>query len=152
MENGNVINLKDFEQNEIPLKQRSFEDSIDTFLSLFDADLLLIWMNKFRHGFHFRSTSCPVLHIVLIISRGECMLRLKAKNSICYYDRTCMLFINPFIYISSFHDIFKTHKLKFYFQDSRFSHIILVCVTMNHLIFKQCTQLFYPIKCTFPDS
>ena len=47
MENGNVINLQDFEQNEIPLKQRSFEDSIDTFFSLFDADLLLIWMNKF---------------------------------------------------------------------------------------------------------
>ena len=43
-----------------------------TFLSLFDADLLLIWMNKFRHGFRFRSASCPVLHIVLIISRGEC--------------------------------------------------------------------------------
>ena len=42
MENGNVINLQDFEQNEIPLKQRSFEDSIDTFFSLFDADLLLI--------------------------------------------------------------------------------------------------------------
>ena len=53
MESGNVFNLQDFEQNEIPLKQRSFEDSIDTFLSLFDADLLLIWMNNFRHGFHF---------------------------------------------------------------------------------------------------
>ena len=39
MENGNVINLQDFEQNEIPLKQRSFEDSIDIFFSLFDADL-----------------------------------------------------------------------------------------------------------------
>ena len=60
MENGNVINLQDFEQNEIPLKQRSFEDSIDTFFSLFDADLLLIWMNKFRHGFRFRSAFCPV--------------------------------------------------------------------------------------------
>ena len=72
MENGNVINLQDFEQNEIPFKQRIFEDSIDTFLSLFDADLLLIWINKFRHCFHFRSTSCPVLHIVLIVSRGEC--------------------------------------------------------------------------------
>ena len=45
MESGNVVNLQDFEQNEIPFKQRSFEDSIDTFLSLFDADLLLIWMN-----------------------------------------------------------------------------------------------------------
>ena len=72
MENGNVINLQDFEQNEIPLKQRSFEDSIDTFLSLFDADLLLIWMNKFWNGFRFRSASCPVLRIMLIISRGEC--------------------------------------------------------------------------------
>ena len=72
MENGNVINLQDFEQNEIPFKQRSFEDSIDTFLSLFDADLLLIWINKFRHGFRFRSASCPVLHIMLIILQGEC--------------------------------------------------------------------------------
>ena len=72
MESGNVFNLQNFEQNEIPLKQRSFEDSIDTFLSLFEADLLLIWMNKFWHGFCFRSTSCPVLHIMLIISRGEC--------------------------------------------------------------------------------
>ena len=80
MENGNVINLQDFEQNEIPLKQRSFEDSIDTFLSLFDADLLMIWMNKFRHGFHFRSASCPVLHIVLIILRGECILSIKIKQ------------------------------------------------------------------------
>ena len=60
MESGNVFNLQDFEQNEIPLKQRSFEDSTDTFFSLFDADLLLIWMNKFRHSFCFRSTSCPV--------------------------------------------------------------------------------------------
>ena len=73
MKSGNIPNLQDFEQNGIPLKQRSFEDSIDTFFSLFDADLLLIWMNKFRHGFRFRSTSCPVLHIMLIISRGECM-------------------------------------------------------------------------------
>ena len=55
MESGNVFNLQDFEQNEIPLKQRSFEDSIDTFFSLFDADLLLIWMNNFQHGFPFRS-------------------------------------------------------------------------------------------------
>ena len=45
MESGNVFNLQEFEQNKIPFKQRSFEDSIDTFLSLFDADLLLIWMN-----------------------------------------------------------------------------------------------------------
>ena len=34
-----VFNLQEFEQNKIPLKQRSFEDSIDTFLSLFDADM-----------------------------------------------------------------------------------------------------------------
>ena len=71
MESGNVFNLQAFEQNEVPSKQRSFEDSIDTFFSLFDADLLLIWMNNSRHGFRFRSASCPVLHIVLIISRGE---------------------------------------------------------------------------------
>ena len=68
MESGNVSNFQDFEQNEIPLKQRSFEDSIDTFFSLFDADLLLIWMNNFRNSFPFRSVSCPVLYIVLIIS------------------------------------------------------------------------------------
>ena len=42
MESGNVFNLQEFEQNKIPFKQRSFEDSIDTFMSLFDADLLLI--------------------------------------------------------------------------------------------------------------
>ena len=71
MESGNVFNLQDFEQNEVPSKQRSFEDSIDTFFNLFDADLLLIWMNNSRHGLRFRSASCPVLHIVLIISRGE---------------------------------------------------------------------------------
>ena len=74
MESGNVFNLQDFEQNEIPLKQRSFEDSIDAFLSLFDADLLLIWINNFRHVFRFLSAPCPVLYIVLIISRGACML------------------------------------------------------------------------------
>ena len=74
MESRNVSNFEDFEENEIPLKQRSFEDSTDRFLSLFDADLLLIWMNNFRHGFLFRSASCPALYIVLIISRGECML------------------------------------------------------------------------------
>ena len=39
MERGNVFNLQEFEQNKIPFKQRSFEDSIDTFLSLFDADM-----------------------------------------------------------------------------------------------------------------
>ena len=74
------------------------------------------------------------------------------KNSILYYDRTWLLFVNLAIYISSFYDIFKTHKIKLYFQDSRFSHIMLVCVTMNHLIFKQCTHFFYSIKCTVPDS
>ena len=68
MESGNVFNLQDFEQNEVPFKQRSFEDSIDTFLSSFDADLLLIWMNNFWHGFRFRSVSCPVFYIMLIIS------------------------------------------------------------------------------------
>ena len=73
MESGIVFNLQDFEQNEVPSKQTSFEDSIDTFFSLFDADLLLIWMNNYRHGFRFRNASCPVLHIVLIISRGECI-------------------------------------------------------------------------------
>ena len=39
MESGNVFNLQEFEQNKIPLKQRSFEDPIDIFFSLFDADL-----------------------------------------------------------------------------------------------------------------
>ena len=57
MENGNVFNLQDIEQNQIPFKQRSFEDSIDTFFSLFDADLLLIWMNIFWHGFRFHRAS-----------------------------------------------------------------------------------------------
>ena len=72
MESGNVFNLQDFEQNKILFKQRSFEDSIHTFFSLFDADLLLIWMNTFRCGLCFCRASCPVLPIVLIISRGEC--------------------------------------------------------------------------------
>ena len=85
MGNENVINLQDFEQNKIPLKQRSFEDSNDTFLSLFDADLLLIWMNNFWHSFRFHSASCPVLHIVLIISRGECSLRQTKNYQHCYY-------------------------------------------------------------------
>ena len=67
MESRNVFILQDFEQNDIPFKQRSFEDSIDTFLSLFDADLLLIWMITFRHGFRFHCASCPVLPIMLII-------------------------------------------------------------------------------------
>ena len=68
MDSGNVFNLQDFEQNEISFQQRNFEDSIDTFFSLFDVDLLLIWMNTFRHGFPFHHASCPVLPIVLIIS------------------------------------------------------------------------------------
>ena len=66
MESGNVFNLQDFEQNEIPFKQRRFEDFIDIFFSLFDTDLLLIWMNTFRHGFHFCCASCLVLPIMLI--------------------------------------------------------------------------------------
>ena len=45
VESRNVFNLQDFEQNKIPFKQRSFEDSINTSFGLFDADLLLIWMN-----------------------------------------------------------------------------------------------------------
>ena len=48
MESGNVFSLQDFEQNEIKFKQRGFKDSIGTFFSLFDADLLLTWMNTFR--------------------------------------------------------------------------------------------------------
>ena len=68
MESRNVFNLQDFEQNEIPFKQRSFEDFVDTFFSLFDTDLLLIWMNTFRHGFRFHNASCLVLPIMLIIS------------------------------------------------------------------------------------
>ena len=71
---GMLFNLQDFEQNKIPLKQRSFEDSINTFLRLIHVDLLLIWMNNFWHGFRFHSVSCPVLHIMLIISRGECRI------------------------------------------------------------------------------
>ena len=33
IESGNVFMLQDFEQNEVPFKQRSFQDSIDTFLA-----------------------------------------------------------------------------------------------------------------------
>ena len=83
MESGNAFNLQNFEQNEVPFKQRSFEDSIDTFFSLFDADLLLIWKNNFRRDLLFRSASCPVLHILhimLIISRGECSFLAKGKE------------------------------------------------------------------------
>ena len=80
MDGGNAFNLQDFEQNEVPFKQRSFEDSIDTVFGLFDADLLLIWKNNFWHGFRFRNASCPFLHIVLIISRGECSFLAKGKE------------------------------------------------------------------------
>ena len=83
MESQNVFNLQDFEQNEIPFKQRSFEDSIDTLLSLFDTDLLLIWMNSFWHGFRFCDASCPVLPIVLIISWGECARPLSRYSRKC---------------------------------------------------------------------
>ena len=55
------------------------------FFGLFDTDLLLIWMNNFGHGFRFRSASYPVLHILLIISRGECS---KFSNS---YSVTCCI-------------------------------------------------------------
>ena len=68
IESWNVFNLQEFEQNKVPFKQRSFEDLIDIFFSLFDADLLLIWMNTFWHGFRFCHASCPVLPIMLIIS------------------------------------------------------------------------------------
>ena len=65
---GNVFNQQDFERNKIKLKQRSFEDSIGISLVLIDADLLLIWMNKFQLWFHFRRELCPVLPAVPIIS------------------------------------------------------------------------------------
>ena len=51
---GNIFNLQDFEQNKIKFKQRSFEDFIGTSFALIDADLLLIWMNKFQLCFRFR--------------------------------------------------------------------------------------------------
>ena len=62
MESGYVFNLQDFEQNEVPFKQRSFEDSIYTFFSLFDADLLsnmkivnlVIWAKIFK------LSECPI--------------------------------------------------------------------------------------------
>ena len=65
---GNVFNLQDFEQNKIKFKQRIFEDCIGTPFVLIDADLLLIWMNKFQLCFRFRRELCPVLLAVLIIS------------------------------------------------------------------------------------
>ena len=65
---GNVFNLQDFERSKIKFKQRSFEDFIGTSFVLIDADLLLIWMNKFQFCFLFRRELCPVLPAVLIIS------------------------------------------------------------------------------------
>ena len=65
---GNVFNLQDFEQNKVKSKQRSFEDFIGTSFLLINADLLLIWMNKFQLQFCFRHELCPVLPAVLIIS------------------------------------------------------------------------------------
>ena len=51
---GNVFNLQDFEQNKIKFKQRSVEDFIGASFVLTDADLLLMWMNKFQLWFRFR--------------------------------------------------------------------------------------------------
>ena len=70
---GNVFNLQGFEQNKIKSKQRSFEDFISTSFVLIDADLLLIWMNKFQLCFYFHVASCPVLSALLIISLEECI-------------------------------------------------------------------------------
>ena len=72
MESGNVFNLQDCEENEFPFKQRISEDSIYTFLSLFDSDFLLLWMDTFQHGFCFRCTSCPILpktHVLYVYSQ-----------------------------------------------------------------------------------
>ena len=64
---GKIFNLQDFEQNKIKFKQRNVEDFIGTSFVLIDANLLLIWMNKFQLWFRFRSELCPVLPAVLII-------------------------------------------------------------------------------------
>ena len=53
---GKVFNLQDFEQNKIKFKQRSIEDFNGNLL--IDADLLLIWMNKFQLWFRFHR-ECP---------------------------------------------------------------------------------------------
>ena len=45
---GNVFSLQNFKQNKIKFKQRSVEDFIGKSFVLIDADLLLIWMNKFQ--------------------------------------------------------------------------------------------------------
>ena len=58
---GNVFNLQGFEQNKIKSKQRSFEDFIGTSFVLIDADLLLIWMNKFQPCVHFHGCVVPGL-------------------------------------------------------------------------------------------
>ena len=71
----NVFNLQDFEQNKIKFKQRSFEDFIGTSFIVIDADLLLIWMNKFQLCFRFRRELYPVLSAMLIILRGECIVK-----------------------------------------------------------------------------
>ena len=47
---------------------KQLEDSIGISFVLIDADLLLIWMNKFQLWFGFRRELCPVLLAVLIIS------------------------------------------------------------------------------------
>ena len=65
---GNVLNEQDFEENKIKFKQRSIEDFIGTSFVLIDADLLLIWMNKFQLWFRFHRELCPVLPAMLIIS------------------------------------------------------------------------------------
>ena len=78
-----ILNKTKFHSNKEALKTPLIH-----FFSLFDADLLLIWMNNFRHGFRFRRVSCPVLHIVLIISRGECST-LNIEHSILYSSRRC---------------------------------------------------------------
>ena len=65
---GNVFNLQDFEQNKIKFKQKSVKDFIGTSFVLIDADLLLIWINKFQLWFHFHCELCPVLSAMLIIS------------------------------------------------------------------------------------
>ena len=64
---GNVFNLQDLEQNKIKFKQRSVEDFVGTSFVLTDADLLLIWMNKFQLWFHFRREFCPVLLMLAML-------------------------------------------------------------------------------------
>ena len=64
---GKVFTLQDLKKNKIKFKQRNVEDFIGTSFVLIDADLLLIWMNKFQFWFRFRRELCPVLPAVLII-------------------------------------------------------------------------------------